>query len=242
MKLFYLFAVVAYGHDMWIEPTNFRPEAGEAVGVKLRVGQDLLGDVIPRNSRAIREFVAAYGESRMAVPGRDGGDPAGVVRGGQAVLGYWSHPSPAELPADKFTSYLREEGLDGILALREKRRESGAAAKERFSRCAKSLLSGAGDQSLGFPLELLAEKNPHGNELVPIRLTYLSRPLAGALVVAINRAKPGEKFQARTDASGRVRLRLPGAGLWMIKAVHMLPAGTAWESYWASLTFLRGIQ
>ena len=119
-----------------------------------------------------------------------------------------------------------------------------------FSRCAKSLLlSGPtdktqGDRALGFTLELVAERNPYtmnaGQEL-PVRLTYENRPLAGALVVAMNRANPSQKLTARSGKDGRVRFRLPRGGVWMIKAVHMIeaPAGAKadWASYWASLTF-----
>ena len=76
---------------------------------------------------------------------------------------------------------------------------------------------------------------------LPVRLTYQGQPLAGALVVAINQASPAEKLRARSDKDGRVRFRLPRAGMRLIKAVHMIPApaeGHAdWESFWASLTF-----
>jgi uncharacterized GH25 family protein len=74
-----------------------------------------------------------------------------------------------------------------------------------------------------------------------VRLTYENRPLAGALVVAMNRLHPAQKLAARTDRDGRVRFRLPAGGMWLVKAVHMIPApaGTnaEWASYWASLTF-----
>ena len=30
------------GHDMWIEPTTFSPEPGQIIGLKLRVGQDVV--------------------------------------------------------------------------------------------------------------------------------------------------------------------------------------------------------
>jgi len=57
----------------------------------------------------------------------------------------------------------------------------------------------------------------------------------------MNRLNPAEKLSARTDADGRVRLRLRSDGMWMIKAVHMVPAPAGadgdWASYWASLTF-----
>src|SRR5262245_33435214 len=44
-------------HDMWIEPATFSPNTGQIVGVRLRVGQDLLGDPLPRDPRLINEFV-----------------------------------------------------------------------------------------------------------------------------------------------------------------------------------------
>jgi uncharacterized GH25 family protein len=249
-------AVPIFAHDMWMEPATFSPGAGQIVPVRLRVGQDLLGDPLPRSSDLINQFVVVDAEGRKPVVGRDGSDPAGFVRAavpGVMVIGYHSNPSAVELAAEKFNQYLKEEGLDAVAAVRARRNETGAKAHEIFSRCAKSLLvSGSasdaqGDRRLGFPLELVAERNPYairaGQDL-PVRLTYENRPLPGALVVALNRQNPSEKQSARTDADGRVRFRLRPGGMWMIKAVHMIPAPAAahadWESFWASLTFQLG--
>jgi uncharacterized GH25 family protein len=240
-------------HDMWIEPTTFSPEPGQIVGMRLRVGQDLLGDPLPRDSGLIKQFVVEDADGRKPVVGRDGGDPAGFVRvavPGLFVVGYRSNPSAVELDAEKFNQYVKEEGLDAVAALRARRNETGSSARELFSRCAKSLvLSGSpsdlqGDRPLGFTLELVAERNPYaigaGQDL-PIRLTYENRPLAGALVVAMNRRSPSEKLSARTDSAGRVRFRLRPGGMWLVKAVHMIPApagaNAQWASFWASLTF-----
>ena len=173
-----------------------------------------------------------------------------IAAPGLLVIGYHSNPSAVELAADKFNQYLKEEGLDAVAALRAQRNETGAKAREMFSRCAKSLVlsgsatEGQGDRSLGFPLELVAERNPYalraGQDL-PVRLTYENRPLQGALVVAINRRNPSEKLTARTDKDGRVRFRLRQSGMWLVKAVHMVPApagsNAEWASFWASLTF-----
>lgn len=239
-------------HDMWIEPMTFSPEAGEIVGVRLRVGQDLLGDPMARDPALIDQFVVQDAEGRKPVVGRSGADPAGFVRAatpGVLIIGYRSNPSPLVQTPEKFNQYLKEEGLDAVAALRASRGQTGAA-REIFSRCAKSLvLSGPadktqGDRPLGFTLELVAERNPYtmnaGQDL-PVRLTYENRPLAGALVVAINRANPAQKLSARSGKDGRVRFRLPRGGMWLIKAVHMIeaPAGANadWASYWASLTF-----
>ena len=240
-------------HDMWIEPTTFAPDAGKILGVRLRVGQDLLGDPLAYDPSLIEQFVFEDSAGRKSVVGRAGGDPAGLLRvaaPGLVVIGYHSKPSAVELTAEKFNQYLKEEGLDAVAALRARRNETGAKARELFSRCAKSLvLSGPTsdtqvDRPLGFTLELVAERNPYGSAKgseTPFRLTYENRPLSGALVVAINRLNPAQKLTARTDSDGRVRFSVTSEGMWLVKAVHMVPApaGTNadWRSYWASLTF-----
>ena len=240
-------------HDMWIEPTTFSPSTGDIVGLKLRVGQDLLGDPLPADPALINQYVFEDGTGRRPVVARNGADPAGLLRvasPGLIVVGYRSNPSRVDMSAEKFNQYLKEEGLDAIAALRSRRKETGAPARDLFARCAKSLvLSGTpseaqGDRVLGFTLELLAERNPYATPAgrdMPFRLTYERQPLAGALVVAINKSNPAEKLTARTDADGRVRLRLNRAGVWLVKAVHVVPApegaNADWASYWASLTF-----
>lgn len=232
MKLIWLLSVLS--HDMWIEPSAFFAENGQSLSVRLLVGENLLGDPLPRSSRLIQEFVVEDASGRRAIAGREGMDPAGFLRvanAGPQVIGYYSKPSQVELPAEKFNDYLAQEGLDSIAALRTRRKETGLDAKESFVRCAKSLLNGSADRVLGFPLELVTEKTGD------VALLYEKRPLAGALVVAMNRMNPKLKQSARTDKNGRVRLKLGGDGLWMIKAVHMVPAGTEYASYWASVTF-----
>lgn len=248
-----ILAAPLFAHDMWIEPMTFSPAPGEVVAVKLRVGQDLLGDPLPRSSALINQFFFEDSTGRKPLPGREGSNPAGFLRvatPGLLIAGYSSNPSAVELEADKFTQYLKDEGLEAIVALRAARNQTGAKAHELFSRCAKSLLfSGSPvetqkDRALGFTLEIVAERNPYAlraGEDFPVRLTYENKPLAGALVIAMNRLNPSEKLTARTGKDGRVRFQLKPGGMWLIKAVHMVPApaGTnaEWASYWASLTF-----
>lgn len=244
---------VAGAHDMWIEPATFAPDSGEIVPIKLRVGQNLMGDPLPRDSSLFNQFFMQDSSGRSPVVGRDGGNPAGFMRvaaPGLMIVGYSSNPSAVELTPEKFNQYLKEEGLDSVAQMRAQHNQTNAKAQELFSRCAKSLvLSGApqpaqGDRVLGFTLELIAERNPYllrSGEDLPVRLMYENKPLAGTLVVAMNRQNPSEKISARTGADGRARLRLKPGGMWMIKAVHMIPApaGThaEWRSFWASLTF-----
>jgi uncharacterized GH25 family protein len=240
-------------HDFWIEPTAFSAVPGQTVGLKFRVGEQLAGDALPLIPSRVIRFIVHDGDAHQPVTGRPGADPAGFVktsRPGLLVVGYHGRPSYSELEADKFGTYLAEEGLDAILALRARRGQSTSKAREIYSRCAKSLVvvgapaSSMSDRYLGFPLELVAERVPHllrAGEPLPVRLTYEGKPLAGALVVAVNTANPAMKQSMRTDPQGRAVLKIKPGGMWLVKAVHMVeaPAGSDadWSSFWASLTF-----
>lgn len=239
-------------HDLWIEPSGFTPPPGTRMAVRLRIGQLFQGDPFPRDPTLLVRF-AVVGAGEEPIPGVPGTDPAGYLvtgRPGLYQLVYTSRHATVELEAAKFEKYLAEEGLETIAALRARRGQSAAPAREIYSRCAKSLIAVGGDPGsgvdrvLGLTLELVPERNPYtlraGQEL-PVRLLYGGAPLAGARVAALRKDQPSRQVAARTDAQGRVRLPLAGPGVWMIKAVHMIPAppgsGADWESFWASLTF-----
>src|SRR5258706_13000821 len=84
-------------HDMWIEPMTCTPTPGEVVGVKLRVGQDLLGDPLPRSAALFKQFIVEDATGRKELVGREGSNPAGFLRvaaPGLLVIGYNSNPSP----------------------------------------------------------------------------------------------------------------------------------------------------
>jgi len=246
-----LWAPPLLAHNFWIEPTTFTPAPGQRVAVRLRVGAELQGDPVPRDPNLIKRFVAAGPSGEAPVPGVPNTEPAGFeafAAPGLYTIVYDSGRSPVELDAAKFETYLKEEGLEAVAAARARQGKSAASAKEVFSRCAKALIAVGGpgsghDRVFGQRIELVAEKNPYtlagGGEL-PVRLLYQGKPLAGALVMALQRGRP-DKVTARSDAKGRVTLKLDRPGFWLIKAVHMIPApadaGADWESLWASLTF-----
>lgn len=244
-----LAASVVSAHDFWIEPSSFRPAAGERVAVRLRVGEGLKGDPVPRNPGRIERFAAVGPAGETEVMGIAGSDPAGWVAPagpGSHWLVFDSNHASVEQTGPKFDAYLGEEGLERI---RDLRKAGEGPVKEIYSRCAKSLLrvgegSSGYDRELGLELELVPEKDPYSlkpGEALPVRLLYRGKPLDGALVIGM--ASPGAspaRVSART-AGGRASLVLDRPGLWLIKTVHMVPApegsGAEWESLWASLTF-----
>jgi uncharacterized GH25 family protein len=244
-------------HDFWIEPSAFRPAIAQRVTVRLRVGQEFRGDPVPRDPKLLKRFVLVGSNGETAVPGVPNTEPAGflsIPAPGLYTIVYTSNPEPVQLDAKKFNDYLSQEGLETIRELRAQRGQSDAPDREIFSRCAKALVAAGGaeaaagaagwNRELGLRLELIPGENPYmltDSQVLPVRLLYGGKPLQGALVTAFTKERPGAKISARSDAKGRVALKIDRPGTWLVKSVHMIPAsresGADWESIWASLTF-----
>jgi uncharacterized GH25 family protein len=245
-----LAATTARAHDFWIEPSTFHPAPGATVAVGLRVGQDFIGDPVPRLSAFIAAFSVRQGGADETVGGSDRIDPAGFLRadgGSTGIIIYVSTGTYIELPRDRFEDYLRLYGLDDVIASRAKRGESDKPGRERFYRYAKALLTGLKSSAevakpLGLDYEIVPDDDPT-TRLKPFhgRILYRGRPLANSRVVALLHGEPSVRVQALSDAQGAVILPLPRTGIWLIKSVHMERAwffsSEDWDSLWASLTF-----
>ena len=254
VALLLLAATTSLGaHDFWIEPRAFTVTPGGLVGLRLMVGQNMLGDALTRDDAGLERFVVRRGDDQQPIPGRDGGEPAGILRvsdSGLMVVGYQSRPHAVELPRAKFDAYLGEEGLDAVQTILAGMQTRPVVARELYTRCAKALLSSGTraadqrDRAMGLTLELIADRNPYTSapgQRFPVTLLYKGVPQPGALVIAMNRDDPATRISARSNAQGRVDFTLTRGGVWLIKAVHMIatPTGSAadWESFWASMTF-----
>jgi uncharacterized GH25 family protein len=242
----------AAAHDFWIEPSTYRPAAGQRVTVRLRVGNDFLGDALARDESLLVRFatLSAAGEGR--VPGVHGRDPAGIAlapESGTMVVAYESSGTLAELTPEKMAVYVEQEGIAPQLP---RGWQAKKLVRDRFSRSVKSLLVAGGDSS-GFdrvaalPFELVpladpARVPPSGGTLA-LRLLWQGKPAPGIHVAALSRLDPRRLVTATTDAGGQVTLALPRGGEWLVKAVRVLPAKDPEadiESVWTSLTFLAG--
>lgn len=252
-----LVSSAALAHDFWIEPSTFHPAVGEDFSVALRVGERFEGEPVPRDDRRVRRFFLVSRLGEAPIPGVPGADPAGFARldaPGVTAIGYRSDRSAVVLEAAKFEQYLGHEGLERVSKERARRGESGKPGREVFSRSVKSLLHTEPrgpdfDRRLGLTFEILLLSDPakalSGSSAAPtrFRLLYEDKPLAGALVKAICRNEPEKALTARSARDGSVAFALAGRnkGVWLVEAVHMVPAPKGvdadWESTWTSLTF-----
>src|SRR5262245_49761779 len=103
--VFLLAGAPAAAHDLWLEPSTFRPAPHSLVSVSVLVGQGFAGDTVPRDPEKLERFVMAGAGSPAPVVGLPGADPAGTVRVGDpgaAMLLYRGTPQPITLEAAKF--------------------------------------------------------------------------------------------------------------------------------------------
>lgn len=245
----------AVAHDFWLSPSKSNLAAGELLSVTAVLGHADDPEPYPRNPAHVRRFVALGPAvngvaTETALVGLEGRLPTGraaLQTPGLHALVYHSNPSGLTMLPDSFEDYLREEGLEHVVAERARRGESSADGVEAYVRCAKALVhvGEAGGQPLdrvvGLPLEFVAEFDvtAPGEEPVGLRLLFRGQPIAGVQVEANGIGGDAPTAVARTDAEGRVRFDLPRGGVWCFAAVHMERAAPEaefdWQSWWASL-------
>lgn len=247
-----LLAAPAAAHDFFITPSTHRAGTG-AVSIKMFVGSELEMDELPRSNRRIERFDAHLADTDQVVEGKHGESPAGHVSftgTGVATIVYQSSHTEIELEAQKFEHYLVEEGLDDIIAERAKRGDTTKPGRESYARYAKTLVTVGGgndgwDRKVGLPAELVALTDPRAGGTAQFQLFYEDKPRAHARVdiLRIERSRLVSVGHARTDASGKVSLAIPGDGVWLVATTLMrasppeLGLDGDWESFWVSVEF-----
>jgi hypothetical protein len=254
----FVFAASLSAHECWLQPSTFSPAPGAPVSLGIRVGMDFTGEGRPMTRQRVARLLHGSATGREdwteRVPAKETGVPDLTLRldtPGTHVLAYDSAPNLITLEADKFHDYLREDGMDYVIALREKAGSAGAPGRERYRRCAKTIIQcgPAADPGFGFRTGQMIEIVPLAN-LAAVRpgstlrflVLFQQQPLPGSLVQAWHRADGRtSQLRAHTNAQGEAEFTLPAAGEWMISTVRMVAAAdhteADWESYWGNLTF-----
>jgi len=251
-------ALDAGAHDFWLAADPSRPAAGARVIVTANVGEhypeatnftapervDLWriigegGDVtVRREFRRERDSLAT--DVVLAAPG--------------AYLAVMTiQPRVADMKGPEFTDYLREEGLDFVIAARQSAGQSDAPGRERYARYAKVVIrngDGSGThltRPVGLKAELVPAADPsslRAGDALTVRLLAEGKPVGGALLTAYSAAAAGERVTGRTDRDGKATLKLGHPGAWLVRTVHMARTSEPgsppadWESSWATLVF-----
>jgi uncharacterized GH25 family protein len=250
-----VFSPTCDAHEFWVLPASFRLAAPATVDLSLTVGQNFTGYVagfgkalvtrLDDYSSSGRRSLASSIPDVLAAAAR-----VRVDRPGTHLIALDTLPNSIVLPADKFTEYLKLEGLEQIIESRERSGTSAAEGRERYRRNIKTivLVGARSDASFsartGQRLELVPRDDPFRlkpGDAISLVLYFDEKPLAGALVKLWHRSGEPAAVMRRTDDSGAVRLAVDAAGTWMASVVHMVPCTDSpefdWDSYWGNLTF-----
>lgn len=250
-------ASAAQAHEFWMAPDRFSlPVRGE-VELALRVGENLVGEPVAFGqpmAESLRWFSqAGTVELTPQLPATLDQDSVALAfeEPGAQLIVLDTRPLTISLPPDTFNAYLREEGLERVMAQREASGQAQRPGRERYRRHVKTLLSvgGQSDSSYGAragqTLEIVPMADPQhllpGGTLV-LQVLFKGQALEGALVKVWNqRGAQVNVLRTRTDAAGLSKTTLPWAGVWMVSVVHMVPAtgieGIDWDSHWGNLLF-----
>ena len=257
LSLIVVLTADALAHEYWIEPAKFSIAKGEKTQVKLLLGDGLVKDVEERPFQADKTTVFSVFSRRQTLDLRsrlaDGATPLYEFTGAEmgnylfAMERTWSYIT---IEPDQFDAYLREDGMEYIIAEREKLGESKRPGRERYARFLKSLLQVGrkGDDTYkkrtGLTVELIPQANPYSKkvgDLISFQALLDNKPLAGYTVFADNRQTGKKKLL--TDKNGKFTFKLDAPGLWLTRLVFMrrckVDCGDAdWESFWASFSFV----
>lgn len=244
-------------HEFWLAPNQFRVKPGQTVKLDLLVGEDFHGEIWGARKKRTETLHHYFGKQKEDLTAQAlATDSLSIEfkckKKGTHLLATRSNNSFIELEADKFNEYLKEDGIDNILALREKKGELGKSSREFYQRCAKSLLQ-AGKKTddtyainCGMPLEIIPLQNPYDLKIgdkLSVKILFEGKPLADAVVRSWQKVDETKTNQARfrTNARGIADIELNAKGIWMISLVKMVETSdksqSDYQSYWGSLTF-----
>ncbi len=249
----------AAAHDYWLAPQNYRPSAGKPVPVRLLVGDEFESEIerTLKKSNTVRfQLLDAQGQSvdllKTSAEGQKPLIQLSLPQPGAYLLALQRNWARIEMEAEKFHHYLEHEGLTQVIQLRKDSGEADKPASERYRRYLKSLLLADGvggdtwKKQLGHRLEILPLADPSAikpGAMLPVQVLFESKPLADVQVAAMGRRdrKKVTINRARTDAKGRVELKIDHSGEWIVRLVYLRrcvePEEADWESFWAAMTF-----
>lgn len=252
-----LLTVPAAAHEFWLSPERYEVRPGEAIEVRLRVGEKFNGASYVYNPNRFHRFEIIENGETLPVDGSLGDDPAmaqAASRAGLAVIVHETTDSTLTYTDwSKFTGFVAHKDFPTALDRHANRNLPETGFKESYRRYAKALIavgSGAGsDQPVGLTTEIVAMANPYTSDLtagMPLLVLAGGAPRMDAQLELFDRSPDGTVTVSlhRTNADGQVTVPVTPGHEYLADAVMLIAldnddpaAGPVWHSDWAALTF-----
>ena len=239
----------ALAHDTW-----FQPEALDAAGrwtLLLGTGNHYPLLEIPLAAEALQQAGCRQrDEAAQPLAPQGAIDKALRLRTPSATggLSCWAQSLPfeIELPPDKITIYLKEiNASPAVHAAWAGMRAHGLPWKERYAKHARIELPGtqaARRAAPGMAMDAVPLGDPtgwHRGDTAGFQLLRDGQPLADFAVELRNERAPVGLW-LRSDAQGRVQVRLPLAGRWVLRGTDLRASNErpgTWDSRFITLAF-----
>lgn len=251
-----ILSATAFAHEYWLEAGSFFLKPGETTPIHLYAGDGLVKDREERGFQPEKtitfQLFSMAGVVDLKSASAAGAMPVHefhAAKAGTHLIAMERNWSYIKLDAQKFEEYLREDGMEHVIAERKSLGESQQEGRERYSRFIKSLLL-VGDKpdatfkkKLGWKMEITPLDDPYLKKVggqIRFQVLFDGKPLANRTVFADNRDAPTQTM--KTDKNGTVRMTVTHSGMWIVRLVDMKRcvtdcADADWESFWAAYTF-----
>lgn len=249
LALLLIASTPALAHDTW-----FQPEQADTAGrwtLQLGTGNHYPVLETPLAAEALQTAGCRQRDeaARPLVPLR-ALDNALRLRTPPAAggLSCWAQSLPfeIELPPEKIAIYLKEiNASPAVLAAWAEMQSRGLPWKERYAKHARIELPGSRAErraAPGLALDAVPLGDPTGwrrGDSAGFQLLRDGQPLAGFAVELRHQRAPVGLWQ-RSDAQGRVQVRLPLAGRWVLRGTDLRASNErpgTWDSRFITLAF-----
>ncbi|MBS1557367.1 MAG: DUF4198 domain-containing protein [Bacteroidetes bacterium] len=253
--LIVLAAAVAESHEFWLQPQKFKYKVGEDLTLRFMVGDHFEGEPWDLQKHKIEKLelhhLAKFSDLRSAVaPAQKEKLKYQFTEAGTHLVALQSDASFMESDAQKFNDYLKEDGLENVMALRKKTGTENTPAKELYTRFAKLLVQ-VGDKTdatfkkkVGLRIEIIPQQNPYAlktGDYLQCLVLFDGKPAKNQLTKVWNKVGNTAILQNMyTENDGMIKFPISSKGPWMVSSVTMIPSqktGADWQSFWGSLLF-----
>jgi uncharacterized GH25 family protein len=255
-------SLVAVAHEFWFMPDKFNYSPGETANIRFRVGEDFVGENWSGNREKVQQLFhfTPMGEVidiADKLSGNKGDSLQLLLKDeGTHMVTYNGKNSFISLEAEKFNDYLKEDGLDNVIAYRKQHQEENKKSTEHYQRSIKTILQ-AGSRTTNvctgpttLPLDIIPDANPYAvpannmgrPDYVRFKVLFKGMPVANVLVrnwyYSLDKRLQTDTF--RTNRRGYITLK-KHSGPNLVSCVYMehTPADpeAQWQSYWGSVSF-----
>lgn len=245
-------------HDLFLKlSTYFLPPDKPVEALLLNGTFTRSENSVDRNRVADFSLIGPRGRIRLDTTGIIGRGDTTRVRfttgaPGTSIAGISTLPRELALKGPEFNAYLKEEGINDVLAERTRTGTLNEPARERYAKHVKAIFQVGGEITdqyatvLGYPAEIIPMENPYRlnvGSTLRVRCLVQGISVQGVTVLAGGLNPQGriiKEIGVTTDASGIATIPLTSPGRWYVKFIRMkksTEANLTHESQWATLTF-----